>query len=130
MSDAGTSPFDELIGTEWLETGPEETRGRIPVADRHMQPWGLVHGGLFATLAESLCSRATHRAVADEDMVAMGQSYSVSMIRPISEGHVNAIARRRHRGRTTWVWDTEITDDQGRLCALIRTTIAVRPASS
>jgi uncharacterized protein (TIGR00369 family) len=49
-------------------------------------------------------------------------------MRPITEGHVNAVARTRHRGRTTWVWDVEITDDAERLCALVRMTVAVRPA--
>jgi 1,4-dihydroxy-2-naphthoyl-CoA hydrolase len=58
----------------------------------------------------------------------MGQSNSATFIRPITEGYVHATARPRHRGRTTWVWDVEITDDQDRLCALVRMTIAVRPA--
>ena len=48
-------------------------------------------------------------------MAAMGQSNSATFLRPITEGHVNAVARPRHRGRTTWVWDVEITDDEGRL---------------
>jgi 1,4-dihydroxy-2-naphthoyl-CoA hydrolase len=40
---------------------------------------------------------------------------------------VNALARTRQRGRTTWVWDCELTDDEGRVCALVRMTVAVRP---
>ena len=61
-------------------------------------------------------------------MVAIGQSNQATFLRPIADGHVNADARPRHRGRTTWIWDCEITDDEGRLCALVRMTIAVRPA--
>jgi len=87
----------------------------------------LVHGGLYATLAESLCSAATYRAVSGDGMISMGQSNSTTFLRPITEGHVNALARRRHGGRTTWIWDVEISDDEGRLCALVRMTIAVRP---
>ena len=45
----------------------------------------------------------------------------------LMKGH--AVARRRHRGRTTWVWEVEITDDEQRLCALVRMTIAVREAT-
>jgi uncharacterized protein (TIGR00369 family) len=60
-------------------------------------------------------------------MVAMGQANDTSFLRPIRDGHVNAAATPRHRGRTTWVWDVEITDDDGRVCALARMTIAVRP---
>ena len=66
-------------------------------------------------------------AVADDGMAAMGQSISVSFIRPIVEGHAEVEARARHRGRTTWVWDAEVRDGEGRLCALAQMTIAVRP---
>ena len=62
-------------------------------------------------------------------MVAMGQSNSTSFLRPITEGHVNAVAPPPSRGRTSWVWDVEITDDEGRLCALARMIVAVRPQS-
>ena len=122
-----SSPFDDLIGTEWIEDGPELARARVAVAERLTQPLGLVHGGFYATLAESVCSRATHLAVAGDGMVAMGQANSTTFLRPITTGHVNAVARRRHGGRTSWVWDVELSDDEGRLCALVRTTVAVRP---
>ena len=57
---------------------------------------------------------------------ALGQSNSTTFLRPISEGHVNAAARARHRGRTSWVWQVELTDDEGRLCALTQVVVAVR----
>jgi 1,4-dihydroxy-2-naphthoyl-CoA hydrolase len=56
----------------------------------------------------------------------MGQSNQTSFLRPIVAGTIHATARRRHRGRTTWVWEVDITDDDGRLCALVRMTVAVR----
>ena len=62
-------------------------------------------------------------------MVAMGQANSTTFLRPITKGHATAVARPRQRGRTTWVWDVEISDDQGRACALVRMTVAVRPIS-
>ena len=61
-------------------------------------------------------------------MVAIGQANDTAFLRPITDGYVNARATPRHRGRTTWVWDVEVTDDEGRPCALSRMTIAVRPA--
>jgi uncharacterized protein (TIGR00369 family) len=120
--------FDAALGTEFLEMDPEAARARVPVRDELLQPNGFVHGGVMASLAESLCSHATWVAVRDEGLVALGQANDVSFLRPISTGHVNAGARVRQRGRTTWVWDVEITDDEGRPCALARLTIAVRPA--
>lgn len=127
MAASPRSNFDELIGTEWLGLDSDEARARVAVRDEHKQPMGLVHGGVFATLAESICSAATYGAVADDGMVAMGQSNSTTFLRPITDGHVNALARSRHKGRTTWVWDVELSDDEGRLCALVRINIAVRP---
>jgi uncharacterized protein (TIGR00369 family) len=116
-----------VMGLEHLESGPERARARVQVTDAIRQPYGIVHGGAFATIAESVCSRATGRAVWDDGMAAMGQSNQASFLRPIREGHVHADAVVRHRGRTTWIWDCELSDDDGRLCALVRMTIAVRP---
>ena len=116
------------IGLEVVEVSDELARGRVPVGDNVKQPFGIVHGGLFATLAETLASVATAMAVMGDGMVAMGQSNATSFLRPISSGTVHGEARRRHRGRTTWIWDVEMTDDDGRLCALSRMTMAVRPA--
>jgi len=118
----------ELLGIEILDPGPDAARARLEVTPSVCQPFGIVHGGTFAALAETLCSLATYEAVKDDGMLALGQSNQASFLRPISAGSVHAEARPRHRGRTTWVWDTEITDDDGRLCALVRMTVAVRPA--
>lgn len=126
--DVPPSPFDIHIGTEWLDLGPDEARARIAVEDHHKQPFGLVHGGVLATLAESLCTPATAVALADDGMTAVGQSNDTTFLRPITEGHMNAVGRPRHRGRTTWIWDVEISDDDERVCALARLTIAVRPS--
>ncbi|HET8976066.1 MAG TPA: PaaI family thioesterase [Solirubrobacterales bacterium] len=127
MDDALPAGFAEYIGTEWLQLGPDDARARIAVEDRHKQPYGIVHGGVYATLAESICSAATHEAVRGDDMVAMGQANSTTFLRPVTEGTITAVARARQRGRTTWIWDVECLDDSDRVCALVRMTIAVRP---
>lgn len=121
------SHFDALIGTEWLSDDPDDARARIPIRDDLRQPVGLMHGGVMSSLVESVCSRATALAVMDDGMAAMGQSIAVSFIRPITAGHAEVKARARHRGRTTWVWDAEVLNADGRLCALAQMTIAVRP---
>ena len=119
--------FADEIGVEWIDFDPERARARIAVEPRHLQPGGIVHGGVYAALAESICSAATYFAVRENGMVALGMANSTTFLRPISEGHVNAVARARQRGRTTWVWDCELSDDEGRVCALARMTAAVRP---
>jgi len=125
-----TAFLEETLGFDGFELeGEELARGRLTVADRVRQPFGIVHGGAMAALAESVTSRATYEAVKPE-MIAVGQSNETKFLRPVSEGTIDAVARVRHRGRTTWIWDVEMSDAEGRLCALCRMTIAVRPMPS
>jgi 1,4-dihydroxy-2-naphthoyl-CoA hydrolase len=119
--------FGKLIGVAWADRGPDEARASVEVRPDLLQVNGIVHGGVYSSLAETVCSAATYAVVREEGMVAFGQSNSTTFLRPITEGHVNAIARPRHRGRTTWIWDAELTDDAGNVCALVRMTVAVRP---
>ena len=122
--------FDKLYGLELDSVDDEEVRAHVAVRPELLQPAGLVHGGVFASIAESMTSIATWWSVhADGGRSAQGLSNQTSFLRPITGGTIHATARRRHRGRTTWVWEVEITDDQERLCALVRMTIAVRDAA-
>ena len=120
--------LDGTLGFETLEVSAERARSRAPIDDHLKQPYGLVHGGVYAAMAESLASQATAMAVYDDGNIAVGLSNHTSFMRPALEGHVHADARCVHRGSTTWVWEVELTDDDGRLCALSRVTMAVRPA--
>lgn len=119
--------LDGLLGFETLEAGPDLARARAQVADRHKQPFGLVHGGVYAAMAESLASQATFFAVQGEGKIAVGLSNHTSFMRPVLSGSIHAEGRCKHRGSTTWVWEVEMADDEGRLCALSRVTMAVRP---
>ncbi len=118
--------LDALLGHELLECTDELVTSRLAVRDELRQPFGLVHGGVFAAIAETLASVGTAVAVVPRGSAAMGLSNQTSFLRPITSGTIHGRAVRRHRGRTTWIWDVEITDDDGRLCAMSRMTIAVR----
>jgi uncharacterized protein (TIGR00369 family) len=120
------SGFDGLYGLELMEITPELARGRVRVRDELKQPFGLVHGGVYAAIAESLASIGTAVAVSQDGKTAMGLSNQTSFLRPVTEGTIHAVAVPKHRGRTTWVWEVEMCDDSGRLCVLTRMTIAVR----
>ncbi len=119
--------FDRLYGLELLDCSEREVRARVAVSEHHKQPAGLVHGGVYASIAESIASLATGMTVLDDGDVAMGLSNSTSFLRPITAGSIHAHAVRVHRGRTTWLWDVSFSDDEGHTCALTRMTIAVRP---
>jgi uncharacterized protein (TIGR00369 family) len=120
--------FNGLVGLEVAGCDEHSAHAELAVRRELMQPWGIVHGGVFATIAESLASWATAMAVAGDGQAAMGLSNATSFLRPLSQGTIHALATRRHRGRTTWVWDVDMSDDEGRLCATSRVTIAVRAA--
>jgi 1,4-dihydroxy-2-naphthoyl-CoA hydrolase len=120
------SPFSGLIGVDWISNDPEEARARVEVRDELKQPYGYLHGGVIMSVVDELCSRSTLMQVIMDGKVALGQSLDVSLLRSVREGHVTVTARARHRGKTSWVWDVEATDDEGRPCALARMTVAVR----
>jgi 1,4-dihydroxy-2-naphthoyl-CoA hydrolase len=122
------SGFDRLYGLELLSLSEDEVTAQVAVRDELRQPAGLVHGGVYASIAESIASIATWAAVHAEGRTAQGLSNQTSFLRPITDGTIHAIGRRRHRGRTTWVWEVDISDDDGRLCALVRMTVAIRDA--
>jgi uncharacterized protein (TIGR00369 family) len=122
--------FDATIG--FVVDDAEEIgrcTGRLEVTPRVCQPMGIVHGGVYAAMAETLASMGTARAVMAGGKVPLGMSNNTSFLRPVGGGTVRAAAHAIHRGRTTWVWDVEMRDEHERLCATSRVTIAVRERS-
>jgi 1,4-dihydroxy-2-naphthoyl-CoA hydrolase len=120
--------FDALYGLEVTECGQELARGHVQVRDELRQIGGPVHGGVYAALADALAVRGTAAAISSEGQLAVGLATHTNVLHPISEGTLHATARRRHRGRTTWVWEVEIADDAGQVCVVARVTVAVREA--
>src|SRR5450755_3004024 len=86
--------FDGLCGLEILAMSHTEVTGEVMVRDEIKQPAGLVHGGVYASIAESLASLGTAFVVIDEGKMAMGLANQTSFLRPITEGTVHAVARR------------------------------------
>ena len=120
--------LDGVLGFELLELSGERVRARLRIHDRVRQRFGVVHGGAYCAWAEVLASEGTVHGVAGAGSTAMGLSNSTQFLRPVRDGVINAEGRSRHRGRSTWVWDVDFTDEQGRLCSTSRVTLAVMPA--
>jgi uncharacterized protein (TIGR00369 family) len=112
--------FEETLGLEVIELGEDLVRGRVAVRPEITDVAGQIHGGVFAAIAHDLVGRAA------EGRRATVISNQTSHLRPVFEGEIRAVAGRRHRGRSTWVWEVEMTDDQDQLCAFSRVTIALR----
>ncbi len=122
------SPFDSELGTQWLSTDPSGAHARLEMQDRHRQPMGIMHGGVIASVIESLCSMATGVAVFPENRIAMGQSITINFLRPITGGTIDVRAVAEHSGRMTWVWRANVTDSENKICAVAHMTVAVREA--
>ena len=112
------------LGIEFLEVGDDFIRARSPVDSRTRQPMGILHGGISVLLAETLgscgaayASPAGHRAV--------GLDINANHLRSVSEGWVTGTARPFHIGRTTHVWQIEVTNEKGQLTCVSRITMAI-----
>ena len=129
-------------------TVPVDHMTALPLFGRHFRDLGFTGVGVVSVAADAGRARVALRfaemldaefavlhktrlaheavAVSPDGRSAQGLSNQTSFLRPIVQGTIHATARRRHRGRTTWVWEVDITDDEGRVCALVRMTVAVR----
>ena len=119
--------LDGVLGFEVLSMTDESARGRVPVTDRVRQMWGFVHGGVYMALAEMLATEATILSVHEDGMTAVGSSNHTSFLRPVAEGTVYAEAQKLHGGKSTWLWEVFLKDDDNKLCAVSRVTLALRP---
>jgi uncharacterized protein (TIGR00369 family) len=115
------------LGIEIIPVAVGEIRGRMPVTDIVRQPYGVLHGGAIAVLAETITSVGTCMGIDLSREIGFGQEINYSLLRTVMGGHVTAEARTLHRGRTAWVWDVRVHDDAEKLVAVVRCTIAVRP---
>lgn len=123
----GRGTFLERIELEWLEVGLDRLVARIPVAG-NTQPYGILHGGATAALCETVGSFGTSIHVGLERR-PVGIQLSVNHLRAVREGHVTATGVPLHVGRTTALWDLRVEDDEGRLVAVARLTLAIRDAA-
>lgn len=117
----------QMLGLEFLESGPDQVVARIPV-EGNTQPYGLLHGGATAALCETVASFGTALAAGPGKLV-MGIELNVNHLRAVRDGHVTATGIPLHVGKTTAVWDMKVHDDEGRLVAVSRLTLAIRDAS-
>lgn len=119
--------FEGFLELEWIELTSSSARVRFEVRENLKQPMGLLHGGIYSAVAETVASVATVHAVYRDGLIGAGLNNSASFLRPITAGAVDVTARCRHHDDHEWLWSHEFRDDQDRLCVIVDVTIAVRP---
>lgn len=112
------------LGIEFLEVGDDFLRARVPVNAHTRQPYGLLHGGVSVVLAETLGSCGAAFSV-PEGRTVVGLDINANHLRSVRSGWVNGITRPIHRGRSTHVWQIDLSDEQGRPVCVSRLTLAV-----
>ena len=122
-------PFDADVGLVWELFSPDRVVCHLDVEQRHRQPTGAVHGGVYATLVEAAGSSASMARVIGDGRVAVGVHNATSFHRPTTGGRLTAVATPVHVGRTQHLWRVEITRDDGRLAASgeLRTAVVDPP---
>jgi len=112
------------LGIEFLEVGDDFIRGRVPVDARTRQPYGLLHGGVSVVLAETLGSVAAYFCCG-KGRLAVGLDINANHLRGVTQGWVTGTVRPVHIGRTTHVWQIDLTNDEGQLTCVSRITMAI-----
>ena len=112
------------LGIEFLAVGDDFISARVPVDARTRQPFGLLHGGVSVVLAETLGSCAANFACPPSCKV-VGLDINANHLKGVTSGWVTGITRPIHIGRTTQVWQIDLTNEAGELTCVSRITMAV-----
>ena len=121
----GHNTMADHLGLELTEIGENYLKGRLPVDHRTKQPYGLLHGGASAVLAETLGSVASALVIDQTQYNCVGIEINANHLRGVREGFVTGIATPLHTGKTTHVWEIKIYDDNEKLICASRLTVAI-----
>lgn len=123
----GNKTMGDHLGILFTEVGEDYLKATMPVDERTKQPYGLLHGGASAVLAETLGSIASHLVVDSSKFNCVGIEINANHLRGVREGLVTGIAKPLHTGKTTHVWDIKIYDSRDKLVCVSRLTVAIVP---
>jgi 1,4-dihydroxy-2-naphthoyl-CoA hydrolase len=110
--------FDHELGLKYLEFGPDGIRAQLDIREQLLQPWGIVHGGVYCSIIESLASISAHLWLSENGGgIVVGVNNNTDFLRAIGSGTVSAVSTPIHRGRLQQLWQVTITDENDRVVA-------------
>jgi 1,4-dihydroxy-2-naphthoyl-CoA hydrolase len=121
----GKNTMVEYTGIELTGIGDNYLKAKMPVDNRTRQPYGLLHGGASAALAETLGSVASSLVIDQSEYDCVGLEINANHIRGVRDGYVYGTVIPLHIGRSTHVWDIKIYDDREKLVCVSRLTVAI-----
>lgn len=98
----------ELLDIQFDEVTATRVSGSVAADERHHQPWGIIHGGLYTTVVESFATTGAFETVKDRGLLAVGVSNSTDFLRPHRTGRLHVVAVPIQQGRTQQLWQVEI----------------------
>ncbi len=117
--------FNNTLGLRFTKATPDEYVAEIEIADRHLQPYGLVHGGVYAGMIETLCSTGAALTVWGENKNTVGLENNTSFLKAVRVGRLHCTARPLILGKRSHVWEANIHDDQGNMVAIGRVRLMI-----
>jgi 1,4-dihydroxy-2-naphthoyl-CoA hydrolase len=121
----GKATMAEHLGLEWVALGDDYLQMKMPVDNRTVQPYGLLHGGASCALAETVGSIASHCVIDPDKFICVGLEINANHVRSVKKGYVTATCKPLHLGATTHVWDIKIHDEREKLISVSRLTVVV-----
>ena len=115
----------QVLDIQFTEIGPDHLKATMPVCSKTHQPYGLLHGGASAALAETIGSVASSLVIDRDKQICVGIEINCNHIRGKKDGIVTATATPLHVGASTHVWDIKINDEQDKLVCVSRLTVAI-----
>ena len=125
LINANLGGFNNALGLRFIKAEPDEYVAEIEIDDRHLQPYGLVHGGVYAAMIETLCSTGAALTVWAEKKHTVGLENNTSFLKAVRKGRLRCTARPLVLGSRSHVWEADIRDDQDRLVAAGRVRLMV-----
>jgi 1,4-dihydroxy-2-naphthoyl-CoA hydrolase len=114
---ASLDGWNQAMGIRFVTATADEVIAELEVGPQHLQPYGLVHGGLYAGMIETVTSVGAALDAARRDQGAVGLENHTSFLHAVRAGRLRATARPLQRGRRSQVWEATITDDKGVVAA-------------
>lgn len=112
----------ETLDIEYIDVGKDFLTAKMPVNSKVHQPYGQLHGGATAALAESVGSAASNFFIDNKTQFINGIQLSINHIKSKREGVVFATAKNIHKGRTTHLWEVTIVDEENKLISIAKMT--------
>lgn len=116
----------EALGIEITELENGRVRGKMPVDERTVQPFKILHGGASVAFAETLGSLGSYVVLKDTNHFAVGLDINANHVRSASSGYVYGEATLIHGGRSTHIWEVKIVNEDQKLVCTSRLTMIVK----